>query len=161
MKRCSLFLSLLLVLAVPQLGLSKAKKEKKRPLESKAPTLATRRTGIHTSWVASEVILGPNIDLSISIDKSLAPVAYKLQFAEGDESFGDPVLGPWTDCTGPAAPGFAGSITCGATVPVFFAQFYDRDSRDGLYHVYQIQARHGAAKRYRARYAMEVQATGP
>ena len=125
---------------------------------TKAPVIAKRDATRPTHWVASEVILGSNVDLAISIDKHLSPVAYKLQYAEGDESYGDPKQGPWTDCTGTSAQ-VADSITCGANIPVFFTQFYDRDSRDGLYHVYQIQARFSGNVRFRARYALEVQST--
>jgi hypothetical protein len=126
--------------------------------QKKSPKLSSRQVGVPTHWVAAEAILGPNIDLAISIDKQLAPVAYKLQVAEGDESYGDPKQTSWQDCNGSAAPDVPDSVTCGPKVPVFFAQFYDRDSRDGLYHVYQIQARHGSEVRFRARYALEVQA---
>jgi hypothetical protein len=125
----------------------------------KSPKLSPRRANVPTHWVAAEAIPGPNVDFAISIDKHLAVVAFKLQVAEGDESYSDPLRKPWVDCTGAAAPGLADSVTCGANVPMIFTQFYDNESRDGLYRVFQIQARNGSPVRFRARYALEVQAT--
>src|SRR5690349_13066779 len=62
------------------------------------PSLAKRQSGVPTLWVASEVILGPTIDLAVSVQKGWVVVAKKYQQAEGDESYGDPLQRPWSDC---------------------------------------------------------------
>ena len=112
-----------------------------------------RKPGLPTYWVASEVILGPNIDLAVSVPKGTSLVGQKLQVAEGDEGYGDPKITPWEDCS-PTGQ-------CRAGVPILFTPSPNRplpfDSRDGTYTTYQVQVQPKSMVRFRARFALEIQ----
>lgn len=120
---------------------------------AQTPTMSPRRSGVSTVWVASEVILGGgNIDLALSIDKNWVVVDWKIQEAEGDETYNDPKRTDWVDCD-------KTTYTCGPKVPIKFIRFLPPfPSRDGAaYNTYSVQAQNGSNVRFRARYALEIQ----
>jgi hypothetical protein len=127
------------------------------------PTVTQARPGVPTYWVASEVILGPNVDFAIAVPRGMPVVGYKLQVAEGTESYSDPAPRDFKDCseTDPNAP--PDSVTCGkfpgvsSLIQVFFTQFNQYQSRDGQYQVYKVQAHHSGDVRMIGRYAIQIQ----